>query len=144
MQNVVKEATRVTPTTQSLIDLIVTTKTELVRKTGVLPLGISDHSLIHATLRLTSKIPPPKVIKIRNFKHFNADNFKADIKCAPFHVATVFDDKYDILWAWKQLFKGICGTHAPYREVKVRSQSSPWINSAQRLKMNRSRFRLQN
>ena len=45
-------------------------------------------------------------------KHFNADNFKADIKCAPFHVAMVLNDKDDILKAWEQLFKGICDTHA--------------------------------
>ena len=39
MQNVVKEATRITPKTQSPIDLIVTTKPELVRMTGVMPLA---------------------------------------------------------------------------------------------------------
>ena len=36
MQNVVNEPTRVTPTTQSLIDLIVTTKVNLVGKSGAL------------------------------------------------------------------------------------------------------------
>ena len=118
MQNVVKEATRVTPKTQSLIDLIVTTKPELVRMTGVMPLGISDHSMVYATLRLANKRPPPKVIKIRNFNRFNEDNYKADIECSPFHVASVFDDKDDILWAWNLLFKEICDTHAPYRDIK--------------------------
>ena len=39
MQNVANEPTRVTPTTQSLIDLIVTTKVNLVGKSGALPLG---------------------------------------------------------------------------------------------------------
>ena len=43
MQNVVNEPTRVTPTTQSLIDLIATTKVNLVGKSGSLPLGLSDH-----------------------------------------------------------------------------------------------------
>ena len=52
MQNVIKEATRITPNTESLIDLIVTTKPELTKTTGVLPLGISDHSLVYATLKI--------------------------------------------------------------------------------------------
>ena len=34
MHNVVKKATGITPKTKFLIDLIVTTKPELVRKTG--------------------------------------------------------------------------------------------------------------
>ena len=52
MQNVIKEATRITPSTETLIDVIATNKPELVRTTGVFPLGTTDHSLVYATLRL--------------------------------------------------------------------------------------------
>lgn len=41
VQNVIKEATRITPSTETLIDVIATNKPELVRRTGVLPLGIT-------------------------------------------------------------------------------------------------------
>ena len=80
MQNVIKEATRITPSTETLIDVIATNKPELVRTTGVLPLGITDHSLVYATLRLKRKRPPPTVITVRNFKQFNTENFKADME----------------------------------------------------------------
>jgi len=43
MQNVIVENTRETQTTSSLIDLIVTTRRDLISKCGVIPLGISDH-----------------------------------------------------------------------------------------------------
>ena len=140
MQNVVNEPTRVTPTTQSLIDLIATTKVNLVGKSGALPLGLSDHCLIYATLKLNSKRPPPKIIWTRNFKHFNDKDFKTDIERIPFHI-TVFEDKDDSLWAWEQLFRDVCDQHAPHRVVKARSVSSPWINKQIKLKMNR-RFKL--
>ena len=65
MQNVVQEPTRVTTTSSTLIDLIVTTRKDLVSSMGVFPLGISDHNLIHATIWLKNKRPPPKLIKIR-------------------------------------------------------------------------------
>ena len=55
MQNVVQEATRTTNTSSTLIDLVVTTRKNLVSSTGVFPLGISDHNLIFATIRLKSK-----------------------------------------------------------------------------------------
>jgi len=46
MHNIIDEPTRETPKTKTLIDLIVTTKPELINIKGVTPLGISDHSLI--------------------------------------------------------------------------------------------------
>ena len=141
MQNVVNEPTRVTPTTQSLIDLIVTTKVNLVGKSGALPLGLSDHWLTYATLKLKSKRPPPKIIQTRNFKHFNDKDFKTDIERIPFHITTVSEDKDDSMWAWEQLFRSVCDQHAPHRVVKARSVSSPWINKQIKLKMNQ-RFKL--
>ena len=124
-----------------LIDLILTTKDHLVRSTGVVPLGISDHCLVYTTLKLTSKRPPPKIIHVRNFKNFNKTDFMTDVERIPFHVLEVFDDKDDALWGWEQLFKDVCNTHAPYKDVKARSMSHPWINTTIRLKMNR-RFKL--
>lgn len=50
LHKVIKEPTRVTQTSELLIDLIATTRLELVRKTGVIHLGISNHGLIYATM----------------------------------------------------------------------------------------------
>ena len=133
MQNVIAEPTRITYTTKSLIDLIVTTKVDVVRCTGVMPLGISDHCLVYATLKLGSKRPPPKIIRTRNFKNFNAANFKAGIEKIPFHILEIFHHKDDAL--------DICNAHAPFKDVKVRSMSAPWINNTIRHNMNR-RFKL--
>lgn len=60
MENVIKTATRITLTSRTLIDLIVTTRKDSVGITGVFPLGISNHSLVYSTLRLKNKRPSPK------------------------------------------------------------------------------------
>ena len=137
LQDVITEPTRITSTTESLIDLIVTTKTNMIRKSGVLPLGISDHCLVYATLRLKCKTLLRKIIRSRNFKKCNFHDFKNDIERVPFHVLDIFEDKVDLLWGWNLLFNDVCNVHAPYKEVKVRSVSSPWINSEIKIKMNR-------
>ena len=35
------------------------------------------------------------------------------------------------------MFRGVCDSHTPLKEIKVGSVSSPWINYTIRLKMNR-------
>ena len=65
MQNIVDEPTRLTPQTETLIDLIVTTRPELINIKGVFPLGISDHCLIYASLKLRKGRPLPRIITIR-------------------------------------------------------------------------------
>ena len=71
MENVIQEATRQTITSSSLIDLIVTTRKDLVSATGVFPLGISDHNLIYATIRLKNKRPSPIIVKTRDYKRMD-------------------------------------------------------------------------
>ena len=104
MQNVINEPTRVIPTASSLIDLIATTRKDLVTSSAAVPLGLSDHNRIYATLRLKNKRPPPTIIKTRDYKKLDEMVFHRDISTAPFDVRSVFDDSNDRLWAWQIRF----------------------------------------
>ena len=86
---------------------------------------------------LRHKRPPPRVIKIRNYKNFDVKSFKSDLVNAPFHATECFEDKDDV----QSLFNDICDKHAPWKEVKIKSQAPPWVTNDIRLKMNR-RFKL--
>ena len=74
MKNIINTPTMITLESRTIIDLIVTTKPRLIKRKGVLPLGISDHCLIYATLSLSQIRPPAKVINIRSFKKFQVDS----------------------------------------------------------------------
>ena len=104
MQNVITRDTRVTPTSSTLIDLIVTTRKDLIKNAGSYPLGISDHNLVYTVARLVCKRPPPQFLQIRNYNKLNEKSFKRDMENAPFHVATIFDDPDDSLWLWNKTF----------------------------------------
>ena len=104
VQNIITKPRRTIIDSSTLIDLIVTTRRDLVSSTGVFPLGITDHDLIYTTLRLRHKRPPPRVIKIRNYKNFDVNSFKSDLVNAPFHATESFEDMDDFLWAWQSLF----------------------------------------
>lgn len=45
--------------------------------------------------------------------------FKHDIESTPFHIASIFEDPDDQLWAWEHLFFGIYDEHAPRKRLKL-------------------------
>ena len=121
MKNVVKGPTRITNHSKTLIDLIVTNRKDLVKQKGTCPLGISDHDMIYATLSASIPRDQPKIITIRNFNKFNERNFQSDT---------------DVYYAWNLLFTELCNEHAPLKQIKVCSNSLPWITKEIRITRN--------
>lgn len=75
LTQLITEPTRITPVSQTLIDLCITNYPEKISASGVLTLGISDHSLIYivrksAHPKLTTKIIKRKNLEKEHFKIF--------------------------------------------------------------------------
>ena len=66
-----------------IIDLIFTNTPENILSTGVIHFGISDHSLIYAVHKFKLPKSNPTVREVRDFKHFSADEFRADLLQVP-------------------------------------------------------------
>jgi hypothetical protein len=131
------QPTRVTATSSTLIDHIISSTPEMVKlETKCLKLGISDHVLVYVSLAAKVKRPLPKIINARTYSKFNSEHFRKDIEEAPWSVCSMFDDTDDVYWAWGHLFNNICEIHAPYRQVKVRQNPLPWITQQIRHLMN--------
>ena len=128
LRNVIKKATRISKEIRNLIDVIVTSKSDSITASGVSHLGISDHSLVYANLRMR-KTKQNKVTKtINNYKNVDANKFKAEFEAASWSVCEIFNDLEDQVWAWKRLFKNIASAHIPKRKVRTRTNSLPWLN----------------
>ena len=137
MKNVVKGPTRITNHSKTLIDLIITNRKDLVKQKGTRPLGISDLDMIYATLSVSIPRDQPEIIAIRNFNKFNERKFQSDIARAPFQVCEVFYDPTDVYYAWNLLFTELCNEHAPLKQIKVCSNSLPWVTKEIRITMNK-------
>ena len=66
--------TRITETTETLLGLCMTNTPEKINNTGIVHLGISDHSLIYGCRKIAlTKSPPkwlkPEIIKITTYLH---------------------------------------------------------------------------
>lgn len=62
LKNVMSCPSRITLTSKSLIDLIITSQTAKVKTSGAIDLGISDHHLVFAVFLTTRVNPKPKYI----------------------------------------------------------------------------------
>ena len=77
LTQVINEPTRVTKSTKSILDVCITSSPDKIIQSGVVHLGISDHSLIYATRKLNSVIKGDRqnLVEFRNFRKFNVESF---------------------------------------------------------------------
>ena len=74
--------TRITPTTKTLINVIITKEGDIkIIDSGVIHIGISDHSLVYRRNRPICRkvgIPrsEPKLVETRQFKYFDSTAFQ--------------------------------------------------------------------
>ena len=88
-----------------MIDLIITNNSEEFRNSGVVSLGISDHSFIYGCLKTSLKRFQPKIICSRNFKNYNRDGFCKELNEALSTLETSEENNPNTMWdEWKSAF----------------------------------------
>ena len=53
-----------------------------ITDSGVIHLGISDHSLVYVCRKVSIPREKPKIVETRQFKNFNTGNFQQDLRQA--------------------------------------------------------------
>ena len=87
--NVIKQPTRITRSSQTLIDLSIVGNKNKVLNAGVLDTGIADHRLIFSVLKLSRK-KTPSIRTVNDWKNCNQEAFNEQIALAPWHICNVF------------------------------------------------------
>ena len=85
IDQLIDKPTRVTDTSATMIDLVLTNVEENIHASGVIHLGISDHSLIYALRKFMLPKTNPGVREIRDYKHFDAELFVEDLSLMPWN-----------------------------------------------------------
>ncbi|CAB4011738.1 Hypothetical predicted protein, partial [Paramuricea clavata] len=127
LTQLISSPTRVTETSQTLIDVILASNVDLVKKSDVLSITISDHFLVYSTLNLKMPRTKPVTITTRSYKNFNADAFCNDISKIPWDTVTVFDHTDDQVSCFNNLFQDVLEQHAPVKTFKSKYRKSKVI-----------------
>jgi len=124
MTNTAKSATRITPSTGSLIDVIITYKDIPVLYTAVVDLGLSDHLAQIVEINIGKKNWKTKTVLRRLFTHNSIEEFK--------HLLSkeFWNDVYNCLDI-KSSLETFLGTFLhcfnitfPYKSVNLRERSN--------------------
>ncbi|KAI8512623.1 hypothetical protein Bbelb_092620 [Branchiostoma belcheri] len=129
LTNLIKEPTRVTEQSSSLIDVILTSNSCKYSNSGVYKGGLSDHHLIYTHRGLKQPKPSPKWISARIFKRFVEEDFIADLERVPWSTISALGSVQDMWLAWKSLFEAVCNKHAPVKKFRVKgTDRPPWLS----------------
>lgn len=129
LEQLIKEPTRITNTSSTLIDLIFTNQPNNISNSGVIDLGMSDHSLIYAVRKIIMPKYRQVRSKVRNFKRFNDNDFVQELSAIPWYLITQCVDPNNSWQIWKSFFLECLDRHAPLIYKSIKQNSIPWINS---------------
>lgn len=129
LYQIIDQPTRITDTTESLLDYILTSDLSFATGPSVLTISreVSDHDLIYCSLKFANKKPPPIFKTCRDFKHLNYENFKSDLLSIPwdsiYHLDNV-DSKVEFL---NEGIVALLNIHAPFKTYKITKRYAPWL-----------------
>ena len=127
LDQAITEPTRITETSQIMIDLIFVNNSHRIVQNGVIPCSLSDHSLVFCVFK--SRVPkvPPRPIEYRSYKHHNKQSFLQDIKDTAWSAVVDDSDINTTVNNWCKHFIDLADQHAPIKNMKVKGIGIPWM-----------------
>ena len=129
MSQIIEEPTRKTPTTSTLLDVILTSVPDRHTKTKVIKTAFSDHYSLFTTIYTDQRRQRNELhnlVKFRDYKNLNEEAFLLDLR----HNDWFLHDENDVeeSWKhWKRQLTEICNKHAPFAEKRIKARKCPWI-----------------
>ena len=116
-------------TTNTLIDVLLSNRPDLFKRSGVYYPALSDHALMYGIMKEKIAAHHPKVITFRSYKNFDPDEFKQHLSTVPWHVAEVFDNVDDQAHYWITMMKNVVDEHLPLKRMRVRDKDVPYMTT---------------
>jgi hypothetical protein len=124
LKQLIKEPTRVTDKTKSLIDVIITNSTfSDYKSSGILRCGLSDHDIIYTVRKIKKSFESTLVTReVRNFKKTDLNETRKMITCSPWWSLKLSKDNDRNFALFSEIIKIIMDTYAPKKRLRVKSQ----------------------
>ena len=130
LEQLIKEPTRITETTRTIIDVVITDIMSKCRGVQVIHNPcLSDHAMILVDF----DIMKPKLIRQIKFRRklsdINLEQFKYDLKSIPWHLVTASNDVDIMVEMLNNHLISLFDIHAPLQKIICKNTPKPWITS---------------
>ena len=134
LKQIIDKPTRISKDSRTIIDIASSDDSKIGDK-SVFPSCLSDHKLVGVIRKMHIKRFTPRKVFVRDYSKFNVDNFKNDLRNAPW--ANMFlQNNMNSAWnEFKSELTAIINRHAPLKEKIVRGKPSPCLTTSLRNKM---------
>ena len=130
LTEIIKEPTRITCSTSTLLDQILNNSSEKASQKGVIDVGISDHQLIYCTRKIKrTKHNMHNQIQVRSLKKYSAEIFTNALKTVQFPNYNIFSN---VNVAYSDLLNKISNTIdrvAPIKEIIIKNNTQEWFDN---------------
>ena len=130
LKEIIQEPTRVTSSTSSLLDHILTNSGWKISQKGVIDVGLSDHQLIYCTRKISrTKTNRHNQIRVRSIKNYTQEILIEELKKINFPDYNIFSN---INIAYKDLVEKILivvDKIAPCKVLRVKNNTQDWFDS---------------
>lgn len=130
LKQIVNEPTRITDTTQSLIDVICINKDITVNNCDIVDLDISDHFLVTCELNIEISKAPPKFIKIRKLSDIDLNSFALDAIKMRWHDIYLLDNINEKISHLNSKILALIDFYAPEKNILISKPKSFFISPA--------------
>ena len=133
LKQLIKDPTRKTSSSSTLIDHILTNSTQKISQSGVIDTTLSDHQMVslkdlHLICFKSLKTHAHNQIKCRSFKNFTVDIYLDALKSCNFPNYENFQNIDEAYSDFMNKFMNIINTLAPLREIRVKSRTQEWFD----------------
>ena len=143
LKELIKDATRITSTTSSLLDHILTNCDKKVSQKGVIDVGISDHQLIFCTRKiLRVKANMHNQVRVRSLKKYSPEIYVDELRKINFPNYSIFSDVNVAYSDLVEKLKNVIDKVAPLKEVRIKNNTQDWFDDevAKAIKLRDKRF----
>ena len=129
LEQLIKSPTRVTCSTSSLIDHILTTFPGRVSQQGIIDVGLSNHQLIYCTRKFShTKLGTHKQITFLSLKNYTAEAYKEALGKVCFPDYENFSDVNKAYENFIQKLMSVIDKLAPFKTKRVKGNSQEWFD----------------
>ena len=128
LECLIKDPTRITPTSETVLDVILTNKPELFKTSGALNPEMSDHHLVYGIMKERVSQHERKVVTFRSTRTLDVEKLNEDLSCAPWNVMDSFDTLDEKYLFWESLLNTIeREKHMPTKRMRFRKVNVPYM-----------------